>query len=143
MAIMSKPTWSPNPVLALPALTTIEFIVIPGVLAEDGIVIEYVLHSEHAEFQAGPKPPALSDDEASGSVPTAPDLEPNKRGRALLVERYRGARFNEPFHIKRALSVSKTPGGTPGISTMTVTVSDMQSSGAPTDAFVKSVTIGL
>ena len=143
MAIVSKPVWSPKKVTSLPVCTTVEFTVIPGLLAEDGIVVEYVLHSKHAELQAGPKPPALSDDESDGSEPTAPGLEPSKRGRALLVDRYRGALFNTPFPIKRALCLMKTPGGTRGFSSLTVTVSDMPKTGAPTDAFVQSVTIRL
>lgn len=143
MAIVSRPIWSPDPVTSLPSCTTIEFAVIPGVFADSGIVVEYVLHSEHAEYLAGTKPPALSNDETNGSDPTTPDLEPNKRGRALIVDRYRGARFNQPFQIKRMLCLSKTPGGTPGLSSITVTVSDVQSNGSPTDPFVQSAMIRL
>jgi hypothetical protein len=141
MAIVSKPIWSPDPVTSLPSCTTIEFTVIPGVFADSGIIVEYVLHSAQAEYLAGTKPPGLSDDEKNGSDPTTPDLEPNKRGRALLVDRYRGARFNEPFQITRMLCLSKTPGGTPGLSSITVTVSDMQSNEVPTDPFVQTAMI--
>jgi len=143
MAVLSVPKWRPDPVGALPAATTIEFTVIPGVLAQEGIVIEFVLHSLRAEFRDGAAPPALADDERAGSDPTTPDLVPQKRLSALIVDRYPRATPDMPLVIKRMLPLQALAGGSSGVASITVTVSDVQVGGIPTDAAVQTKLIGL
>lgn len=143
MAVASVPRWTPDPVAVLPATTTIKFIVIPGFFAQEGILIQYALHSMRAQFADGPAPPGLLDDERTGSTPTLPDLTPKQRSGTLIVDRYLTAKPDTAFPITRALSLKALPGSTPGIATITVTVSDVKTGGAPTDVFVQSQTISL
>lgn len=143
MAVASVPRWTPDPVPVLPSCTTIEFIVIPGFFAQEGIVIEYVLHSMRAQFADGPALPGLSAGELAGSAPVPPELQPRQRSGTLIIDRYPNAKRDTPFSIKRALCLRSLPGSTPGIATITVTVSDVKTGGAPTDVFVQSQTIAL
>jgi hypothetical protein len=143
MAVLSVPQWSLEQIVTLPAASKVTFKVIPGVFAQKGIAIEYVLHSKRAQFQDGAVPPALREDERTGSQPTVPDLVPRERSTILVVDRIPGAKPNDTVSITRTLSLSAVTNPSPGIASITVTVSDVRLDDTRTDGMVQSATIVL
>lgn len=143
MAFLSAVQWTPDPVPALPAETQITFTVTPGVFADEGIVIEYVLHSLRAQFTNVPAPPALADNERTGSTPTTPDLVPKQRSGVLIVDQIPDAKPKTKLAITRVVNLVEIVGSTPGIASITVTVSDLKAGGIPTDVKAKSALISL
>jgi hypothetical protein len=122
----------PDQVGTLPIVTKVTFQITPGAFADEGIRVQYVLHSSRAQFQDGAHPPALLEEERKNSVPMTPDLVPSRRSPELIVDRYPTAKPGQTTSITRAVCLSEVPHPSTGIATLTVTVSDLTFGGVPT-----------
>ena len=142
MAFATKPVWTPATIVTLPETTKVVFEVVPGVMAENGIAVEYELKSRRGRFHRAPVPPALLPEEAPSRPPT-PKLVPRKRGAMTVVDFYPEAKAEEPFEIERLLRLEEQPSPSPGISTLVVTVSDVTASGDLVRSITRSASIAL
>jgi len=142
MAFVTKPVWTPATVGSLPETTKVAFEVVPGIMAEKGVAVEYKLRSRRGRCHAAPAHPALLPEEAS-STPAPPALVPSKRQATVVVDFYPQATAERPFEVERLLRLSELSAPSPGISTLVVTVSDVTASGDLVRSFERSATISL